>query len=86
MERAWGHFDFAVDVSGVYERKLAAIRVYDSVFQGEQTTPVDRYRAEDQNVGSLVGVPFAEPFRARTPLLVDNPTVFSRCASARRLR
>jgi LmbE family N-acetylglucosaminyl deacetylase len=78
MERAWGHFDFAVDVSDVYEQKLAAIRVYDSVFQGEQTTLVDRYRAEDQYVGSLVGVPFAEPFRARTPLLVDNPTVFSK--------
>jgi LmbE family N-acetylglucosaminyl deacetylase len=32
MERAWSRFDFAVDVSGVYETKLAAIKVYDSVF------------------------------------------------------
>jgi LmbE family N-acetylglucosaminyl deacetylase len=78
MERAWDHFDFAVDVSNVYEQKLAAIGLYDSVFQGEQITLLDRYRAEDQYIGSLVGVQFAEPFRARSPLLVDMPTVFKK--------
>ena len=78
MERAWKDFDFAVDVSGVYERKLAAIRAYDSVFQGEQTGLIDRYQAEDQYVGSLLGVPFAEPLRARTSLLVEDPTVFGK--------
>jgi N-acetylglucosamine malate deacetylase 1 len=78
MERAWDHFDFAVDVSDVYERKLAAIALYDSVFQGDQTKLLDRYRAEDQYVGSLVGVRFAEPFRARSPLLVDTPTLFQK--------
>jgi N-acetylglucosamine malate deacetylase 1 len=76
MERAWTNFDFAVDVSTVYEKKLEAIGAYESVFQGEQATLVERYRAEDQYVGSLVGVPFAEPFKARTPLLVDTPTAF----------
>jgi LmbE family N-acetylglucosaminyl deacetylase len=76
MERPWTHFDFAVDVSGVYEKKLQAIGAYESVFQGEQASLVERYRAEDQYVGSLVGVGFAEPFRARSPLLVDTPLAF----------
>jgi N-acetylglucosamine malate deacetylase 1 len=76
MERAWDHFDFAVDVSDVYERKLTAIGLYESVFRGEHAKLLDRYRAEDQYIGSLVGVPFAEPFQARSPLLVDTPTVF----------
>jgi LmbE family N-acetylglucosaminyl deacetylase len=76
MERPWPHFDFAVDVSDVYEHKLAAIGAYESVFQGEQASLVDRYRAEDQYVGSQVGVRFAEPFKARTPLLVDSPMAF----------
>jgi LmbE family N-acetylglucosaminyl deacetylase len=76
MERPWPHFDFAVDVSDVYEQKLAAIGAYESVFQGEQASLVDRYRAEDQYVGSQVGVRFAEPFKARTPLLVDSPMAF----------
>ena len=78
MERPWTHFDFAVDVSDVYERKLAAIGLYESVFQGEQASLVERYRAEDQYVGSLVGVGFAEPFRARTALLVDSPLAFQK--------
>jgi N-acetylglucosamine malate deacetylase 1 len=76
MEQAWTHFDFAVDVSNVYKQKLEAIGAYESVFQGEQASLVERYRAEDQYVGSLVGVPFAEPFKTRTPLLVDSPTTF----------
>jgi LmbE family N-acetylglucosaminyl deacetylase len=76
MERPWTHFDFAVDVSGVYPKKLDSIRSYESVFQGDQASLVERYRAEDQYVGSLLGVQFAEPFKARTPLLVDSPATF----------
>ncbi len=76
MERPWPHFDFAVDVSGVYPRKLESIHAYESVFQGEQASLVERYRAEDQYVGSLLGVQFAEPFKARNPLLVDSPAAF----------
>lgn len=78
MEPPWERFDFAVDVSDLYPRKLAAIRAYHSVFQGSQASLVDRYRAEDQYVGSLTGVAFAEPFRARSPLLVDSPVAFNR--------
>jgi N-acetylglucosamine malate deacetylase 1 len=77
MELPWTCFDFAVDVSEVFETKQAAIGAYTSVFQGEQASLVERYRAEDQYVGSLFGVRFAEPFRARSPLLVDTPEAFS---------
>ena len=37
---------------------------------------VDKYDAEDRYVGSLVGVRHAEAFKARSPLLVDDPLVF----------
>jgi len=76
MEPAWERFDFAVDVSDVYEKKMASIRVYESVFSGDQATLLDKYNAEDRYVGSLVGVHYAEGFRSRSPLLVDSPEVF----------
>ena len=76
MEPAWDRFDFAVDVSDVYEAKMASIRVYESVFSGDQATLLDKYNAEDRYVGSLVGVQYAEAFRSRSPLLVDGPEVF----------
>lgn len=73
MEPAWPAFDFAIDVSAVYDRKLAALRAYDSVFSGSQADLLDKYTAEDRYVGGLVGVRYAEAFRARSPLLLDNP-------------
>ena len=76
MEPAWDRFDFAVDVSDVYDLKMAAIRVYESVFSGDQASLLDKYNAEDRYVGSLVGVKYAEAFRSRSPLLVDNLEVF----------
>lgn len=76
MEPAWDRFDFAIDVSNVYDVKMAAIRAYDSVFSGDQASLLDKYNAEDRYVGSLVGVKYAEAFRSRTPLLVDDPEVF----------
>jgi len=76
MESPWGRFDFAVDVTGVYESKLAALAAYESVFAGDQAELLTRYAAEDRYVGSLVGVEYAEAFTARSPLLVEDPTVF----------
>jgi len=76
MEPAWDRFDFAVDVSDVYDAKMAAIRAYESVFSGDQATLLDKYNAEDRYVGSLVGVHYAEAFRSRSPLLVADPEVF----------
>ena len=78
MEPAWDRFDFAVDVSDVYDLKLSALSAYESVFSGEQATLLDKYHAEDRYVGSLVGVQFAEAFRSRSPLLVDSPEVFGK--------
>jgi LmbE family N-acetylglucosaminyl deacetylase len=76
MEPVWDRFDFAVDVSSVYDIKLAALRAYESVFSGEQASLLDNYDAEDRYVGSLVNVRYAEAFRSRSPLLVDSPAVF----------
>jgi N-acetylglucosamine malate deacetylase 1 len=76
MEPPWNGFDFAVDVTAAYPAKMAAITVYESVFSGDQATLVDKYSAEDRYVGSLVGVQYAEAFKARSPLLVSTPDVF----------
>lgn len=76
METPWPRFDFAVDVTEFYPRKLAALECYESIFQGDQAELLDRYSAEDRFVGSLVGVRYAEAFKARSPLMVDDPTVF----------
>lgn len=76
MELPWSHFDFAVDVTNEYETKIAAIRAFESVFGGDHAALLDKYSAEDRYIGSLVGVPYAEAFRARSPLLVVDPGVF----------
>lgn len=76
MEPDWNRFDFAVDVTDVYERKIAALGAYESVFSGDQATLLGKYKAEDRYIGSLVGVEYAEAFRSRSPLLVDDPEVF----------
>jgi len=78
MEPPWGSFDFAVDVSDVHAEKMASITAYEAVFSGDQATLVDKYSAEDRYIGSLVGVRYAEAFRARSPLLVESPAVFAR--------
>ena len=78
MEPAWPSFDFAVDISDWSERKRRAIAAYTSVFAADQLRLIDRYAAEDQYYGSLVGVRFAEPFQVRGPLLLSDPTVVTR--------
>ena len=78
MEPAWTSADFIVDISDSFERKRAALAAYTSVFQGDQARLVERYAAEDQYYGSLVGVRYEEPFQARSPLLVSDPTAFAK--------
>jgi len=77
MELPWPSFDFAVDVSSVYARKLEALQAYEAVFDGPQGDLLEKYTAEDRYVGSLVGVRYAEAFKSRSPLLVADPEVFS---------
>ncbi|RMD96236.1 MAG: GlcNAc-PI de-N-acetylase, partial [Calditrichaeota bacterium] len=76
MEPQWERFDFAVDVSDVYPIKQRAVAAYESVFSGEQQKLLRRFEAEDQHIGRLVGVRYAEIFRSRAPLVVDDLTVF----------
>lgn len=76
MEPPWGEFAFAVDVSSVYERKRQALAAYRSIFRAEGDRLLALYDAEDQYYGRLLGVAYAEIFRAASPLLVDDPTVF----------
>jgi LmbE family N-acetylglucosaminyl deacetylase len=78
MEAPWERFDFGVDVTVTYERKLAALAAYESVFSGDQLELLERYGAEDRYVGSLLGVRYAEAFKARSPILLDDPTVIGR--------
>jgi len=47
MERAWVHFDFAVDASDVHDVKMGAIRAYESVFSGDQAALLDKYNVEE---------------------------------------
>jgi LmbE family N-acetylglucosaminyl deacetylase len=75
MEPAWSSVDFTVDISDVYERKRSAIAVS---HQGDQARLVERYAAEDQYYGSLLGVRYAEPFQTRSPLLVSDPAAFAK--------
>lgn len=76
IKRPWPSFDFAVDISAWHERKRAAIAAHESVFRGNQLQLVERYAAEDQYWGSLLGVRHAEPFQSRSPLLIGDPTAF----------
>ncbi len=77
MEPPWTDFAFAVDVSGVYERKRQALAAYQSIFRVRDDRLLALYEAEDQYYGRLLGVAYAEIFRSAAPLLVEDPSVFS---------
>jgi LmbE family N-acetylglucosaminyl deacetylase len=76
MEPSWSEFAFAVDVSGVYERKRAALGCYRSIFAESGDRLLALYEAEDQYYGRMLGVAYAEIFRSASPLLIDDPRVF----------
>lgn len=77
MEPSWSDFAFAVDVSDVYQLKQQALAEYRSIFKvDEGDRLLELYEAEDAHMGRLVGVRYAEIFRAQSPLLVTDPTVF----------
>ena len=82
MEPPWSGFDFAVDVTDVYDRKLDALASYASVFAGAQAELLDKYGAEDRHVGSLVGVRSAEAFRRGGRSSSPTPACSSPSASA----
>jgi LmbE family N-acetylglucosaminyl deacetylase len=76
MEPAWGSFDFAVDVSDTYAIKKKALDQYRSIFKPEGDQLLALYEAEDLHMGRLVGAQYAEVFKSRAPLVVEDPTVF----------
>jgi LmbE family N-acetylglucosaminyl deacetylase len=75
MEPAWSELAFAVDVSDVYDRKRQALAAYTSIFLPEGDSLIALYEAEDQYVGRLLSVAYAEIFRSASPILLADPTV-----------
>lgn len=65
MEAPWSEFAFAVDVSDVYDRKRRALAAYTSIFERQGDKLLTLYEAEDQYFGRLLGVAYAEIFRAQ---------------------
>lgn len=72
--------DVMIDVTAVYERKLDSLRAYRSQFEtaGADTvaTPlnqgyVERVAARDSLLGQKRGLPYAEGFVSKLPLLVE---------------
>jgi LmbE family N-acetylglucosaminyl deacetylase len=63
---------FVLDISDVWEQKLAAIKCYDSQFvQGrEHMEPsfLDQLAVEAAYWGKSIGVKFGEPFTSREPI------------------
>lgn len=77
LEPAWSEFAFAVDVSAEYALKQQALAEYHSIFRvAEGDRLLQLYEAEDAHMGRLIGVAYAETFRAASPLAVPDPTVF----------
>lgn len=68
-----------VDVTEVYEHKMAALAAYRSQFfrrDGDVTTPInvdflDAIRARDKALGRLAGFAYGEGFASKVPVAVD---------------
>jgi LmbE family N-acetylglucosaminyl deacetylase len=63
---------FVLDISEVWEQKLAAIRCYESQFiTGRPSTPptfLDQLRDEAAYWGKTIGTRYGEPFACREPV------------------
>ena len=78
MEPVWNRFDFAIDVTSVYEKKRQAMAAYQSVFSGKQAQMLPRVENADRYFGGMVGVEYAEVFRCRSPLLINDLSVLGK--------
>jgi LmbE family N-acetylglucosaminyl deacetylase len=76
MEPIWNRFDFAIDVTDVYENKKQAMAAYEAVFSGQQAQMLQRVEYADRYYGGLVGVDYAEIFRCRSPVVIEDLSVF----------
>ena len=63
---------FIFDISSTWEKKLAAIRAYESQFitgrEALDPQPIDRFRDEAAYWGKTIGTRFGEPYSTREPL------------------
>jgi hypothetical protein len=57
--------------------KTKALAQYESIFEAEGDKLLALYEAEDLHIGRLIGVCYAEAFKNRAPLVVEDPTVAS---------
>ncbi len=85
---------FVVDISQVYDAKLAAIRCFRSQIErsAEHASPlptlvssalsVSSISARDEYYGAMAGVRFAEPYFVRAPVLLDDPVALWRSLGA----
>ena len=66
---------FIVDVTDSYERKMGAIRAYESQIRliSDYGGLLRAIRIRDQLYGSRIGVEYGEPFLSDTPLKIDDP-------------
>ena len=80
---------FVVDISSFHEKKLQAIRSYESQFHGPSEADhgtdvtlisrsdfITRIETRDRQYGTYVGVEFGEPFLVREALRIDDPVDF----------
>ena len=80
---------FVADISSSHEKKLEAIRCYESQFfspnKAEHGTDetlisrpdfIERIETRDRQYGTYVGVKFGEPFLSREALRIDDPVGF----------
>jgi N-acetylglucosamine malate deacetylase 1 len=63
---------FIFDISSTWEKKLAAIRAYESQFitgrEALDPQPIDRFRDEAAYWGKTIGTRFGEPYSTREPI------------------
>lgn len=78
MEPVWNRFDFAIDVTQVYNKKHRAMAAYESVFSGNQAQMLQKVEVDDRYYGGLVGVEYAEIFRHRSPVVIEDLSVFGK--------
>ena len=83
----WHSFEptLVVDITDVYERKLAAVRCYASQLHGSETGErrtrlsdekfIEQWTARQLYFGSLIGVRYGEPYYARGPLPIGDPAL-----------
>ncbi len=74
---------FIVDVSSVYDKKMASIKCHSSqIYRKKEPTLINSSRAitsinaRDQFYGAMIGAAYGEPFWTKTAISIDNPVEY----------